>query len=521
MSTQRILIADGDISRGRRVADALAVAGHACRVAPHGAAGLEAALSERPSVIVAQVELPLVDASKLAEILRANPRTRCVRFLFLGGHGEDGAHRAVIGDVSDANVDADAGIEEIQGAVEELLERQARIERLEARADTDHDFEGLLSELQPAELLHMLHIRNSTGRLTLTPELDDGTSPDGSIVLVDGEITCAATGLVHAEKALFRMLDWCSGEFHFEQTLIEGGAEIRTPTRIALAEGLRQLEEWNRLAPKLPPLGSPVKLRVRREELPNIVHPLTQEVLGLLEDVDRVGDVVDQCSQPDYQVLRTLYTLAEREIIEFGRAHIVPVQPLGHALFNEAQCRRLRAFAAPTGGRVAAADRVKLLVAAASSDVAKQFGELLTKVPGIELSGHFDRGGVATGDLEQMARIDVDDDFAIDLIHLPTTATHEPLWRFAGHRALGTIFLLDAQVSASAAGLASIGSSLSSHRAARTFHVVMLAPGERLSPDELRDNLTLIDDASLFLLPLEPGKDPSSLLRSLFARIVP
>ena len=49
----------------------------------------------------------------------------------------------------------------------------------------------------------------------------------------------------------------------------------------------------------------------------------------------------------------------------------------------------------------------------------------------------------------------------------------------------------------------------------------MLAAGERLSPDELRDNLSLIDDASLFLLPIEPDKDPSSLLRSLFARIVP
>ena len=317
------------------------------------------------------------------------------------------------------------------------------------------------------------------------------------------------------------MLDWRCGEFHFEQTLVEGATEIQTATRVALAEGLRQLEEWNRLATQLPPLGSPVKLRVGRDELPSLVHPLTQEVLGLLEEVDRVGDVVDQCSQPDYQVLRTLHTLAEREIIEFGRAHIVPTQPLGHALFNEAQCRRLRAFAGPSGGVNDGAERAKLLVAAASCEVARQFGELLMKVPGVELSSHFDRGGIEIGELELMARIDVDDKFAIDLIHLPTSAVHEPLWQFAAHRALGTIFLLDAHVSASAADLASIGASLSSHRAARTFHVVMLAPGERLSPDELRDNMSLIDDASLFLLPLERGKDPSSLLRSLFARIVP
>ena len=56
---------------------------------------------------------------------------------------------------------------------------------------------------------------------------------------------------------------------------------------------------------------------------------------------------------------------------------------------------------------------------------------------------------------------------------------------------------------------------------ARTFHVILLRKGERISPDELRENLTLIDEASLFLLPLESRKPPVALLRGLFSRIVP
>lgn len=513
-----ILIADANTGRGQRVANALEVAGHACQVAPHGAAGLEVALSEQPKVVVAQVELPLVDANKLAEILRANPRTRGVRFLFMGG---DSGRGHALGIVGDASINANAEIEEIQQAVELLLDRQARIERLEARADKDRDFEGQLVELQPAEILQMLHARSATGRLTLTLELEDGGARCGSIVVVEGEIDSAETGSVHAEKALFRMLDWASGEFHFEQIMIEGVAEIRSASRTVLAEGLRQLDEWNRLAPKLPPLESPVKLCVDRSELPNIVHPLTQEVLSLLEELDRVGDVVDQCSQPDYQVLRTLHTLADRDIIEFGRARIVPVQMTGNALFNEAQCRRLRGFAPADGARDPGQVSVKLLVAAANASVAQQFAGLLMKVPGVELSPRFERGQVGPADLEVMARIDVDGDFGIDLVHLPADSANHALWTFAGYRALGTIFLLEAQVGASAAGLAPIGAALGAEPGARTFHVVMLAPGERLSPDELRDNLSLIDDASLFLLPIEPDKDPSSLLRSLFARIVP
>jgi CheY-like chemotaxis protein len=519
MSNRKILIADGNTGRGRRLADALEVAGYVCQVAPHGAAGLEVALSEQPTVVVAQVELPLVDADKLAEILRANPRTRGVRFLFVGC---DSGRGHLLGSVGDSMLEADAPMEEIQHAIEALLERQARIERLDARANENRDFAGRLSELQPAEILQLLHTRGATGCLTLIPESDDGPPLEGTIVVVEGEISAASTGAVHAEKALFRMLDWVSGEFRFEQTLIEGAPEIRTPTRTVLAEGLRQLDEWNRLAPRLPPLESPIRLRMDRSELPKVVHPLTQEVLGLLEELDRVGDVVDQCSQPDYQVLRTLYTLAERGIVEFGRAHVVPVQPTANALFNEAQCRRLRGFAQPEGARDPAPASVKLLVAAASDAIGRQFAELLRKVPGAELSPRFEAGEVGPDDLETMARIDVDGaEFGIDLVHLPGDSANAPLWTFAGYRALGTVFLLDSRVSASAAGLAPIATALAGDPHARTFHVVMLAAGERLSPDELRDNLSLIDDASLFLLPIEPDKDPSTLLRSLFARIVP
>ena len=56
---------------------------------------------------------------------------------------------------------------------------------------------------------------------------------------------------------------------------------------------------------------------------------------------------------------------------------------------------------------------------------------------------------------------------------------------------------------------------------ARTFHVAMLRKGERISPEELRENLALIDEASLFLLPVESDKPPVALLRGLFSRIVP
>jgi CheY-like chemotaxis protein len=518
MQTDLVLIADPNLGHARRLATALEAGGHRCMVAPHGAGALEAALTERPGVIVAQAVLPLVDSVKLAEILRANPRTRSTRFLFLGVEARRGRGPGGVGDLC---LPPGAEAREIHDAIERLLERQRRIAALEARADDEAELEGSLAELTPAELLQLLHVRRVTGRLTLAPELDDGSAPHGWVELLEGELHTAEVGAARGEKALYRMLDWGVGDFHFEPRPVEGPAQIKTPTRSVLAEGLRQLAEWSHHAPRLPPMESPVKRVVDASVPPNTAHPLTREVLDLLSTSDRVADIVDRSGHPDYQVLRTLHALADRGIVEFGRARLAPPRTVGHALFHEAQVRRLRSFVAQGESRDAMVADAKLLVVAAEPACVETFAGLLAKVPGADVSPAVARGELRPDDLATLARIDIDGLFGIDLIHLPSGEGFAPLWPFAGHRALGTIFLLDARVGLSTERLQSVTAGLGRAPEARTFHVVLIAEGERLSPDELRENLSLIEEASLFLLPIETGKDPGQVLRSLFARIVP
>ena len=345
---------------------------------------------------------------------------------------------------------------------------------------------------------------------------------EGRIVLRDGEIDSAWVGPLRGEKALFRMLAWREGCFSFVPGPVDGEPEMTTPTRSLLAEGLRQIEEWSRLAPDLPAREAPVRRCDDLAELPRILHPLTQEVLRLLDAHDRVGDVVDHCAYPDYQVLQTLHTLEERGLVSFGHARIAPSASLNTAnLFNEAQSRRLRSWSQSGLTRDAAVPDAKLLVVAAQPLSVERFVGVLAKVPGVEVAPRFERGKVGARDLETVARVDVDGEFGIDLVHLPIDETFSPLWPLAAHRGLGTLILLDAGVGESAERLADVTETLVRRPGARTFHVVMLGEGERLSPEELRANLSLIDEASLFLLPIESSKDPGSLLRTLFARVVP
>jgi hypothetical protein len=518
MSTIEILIADGQTARGKRVACALEAAGHPCEVVTHGAAALEVALSEHPRVIVAEADLALVDAGKLAEILRANPRTREARFVFLGAPPTG----APVGGVGDASLNGEIETDDVLDAVAGLLERQDRVETLEDRTLTEPGLAGTLSELETAELLQMLYVRHATGRLRLDHDVESTPLRSGEITFSDGEIFASELGPISGEKALFRMLDWRSGSFEFIPEDTVGEAQIPSPTRSLLAEGLRQLDEWNRLAPKLPPLESPVRLCVDPSELPQLVHPLTQEVLGLLDEYDRVGDIVDHCSRPDYQVLRTLHTLCERGIAEYGRGQIAETEAEEQgALFNEGQVRRLRSFAQLGLAGDEATPDAKLLVVPASSTCLERFATALAKIAGVDLAPKYANGDTGSMDLETLARIDVDGEFGIDLIHLPAAQRSEAVAGLAAHRALGTLVLLDARVGESSARVATISQSLSARSGSRNFNVVMLGEGERMAPEELRENLSLMDQASLFLLHADGKQDSASVVRSLFARIVP
>ena len=55
----------------------------------------------------------------------------------------------------------------------------------------------------------------------------------------------------------------------------------------------------------------------------------------------------------------------------------------------------------------------------------------------------------------------------------------------------------------------------------RMFHLLLLEKGERVSPEDLRQNLSIVDDGSLFLIPLESPEKAGVLLREMFGRILP
>jgi CheY-like chemotaxis protein len=514
----QVLIADGDQKRAQRIAEACRASGLACQVTSHGAAALETALAELPAVLVAQLDLPLIDGPKLAAILRANPRTQGARVLFVSERAEATVRRDLPGRLIAAPVDPD----EVANAARALIAERDGAPASAKAAGIESGVEGDLAQISLADLLQLFHVSRETGIFEVSREIERGRKTQGQVTLRGGDVIGARVDTAQGEKALYRLLAWDKGAFVFRAGPVNEPVSIQRPTRALLREGKRQVEEWERLSGELPPLSGHVTLKIQRSALPNVIHPLTQEVLLVLELYSRVQEVVDHCSYPDYQVLRTLHTLIRRGMVELRRGPDPATSPAAETrLFAPARVARLREWMEPGRPRGASARDAKLLVVASDAGATRDFVRMLARLPGVAIDERFTTGSYSADDLISLGRITVEEGLGIELLHTPISERFAPLWPVAGHGALGSLFLLAGPASRAVESVRGALTALRRMPRARIFSLLLLEKGERVVPEEVRENLALLDQGSLFLIPLESYEKSGSLLREMLQRVLP
>jgi DNA-binding response OmpR family regulator len=512
----RVFIADGDVARGGSVAEACSERGLSCEVVSHGAALLEMALAEVPDAVVCQLALPLIEGERLAAILKANPRTRGVPFVFLGDGTADDERSDLGGQVIPAPIDPAI----VAGCVQTALGGR-RDEPAGAQTDAEGGVEGQLAQLPLADLLQLFHVSRKTGTVEVVRGLGRSRRQVARVVLRAGDVVDASVGPVGGKKALFRLLAWDRGSFAFKPEADGGEVTIQLPTRALLREGMRQIREWERMAVELPPLSAGVTLKVPRSALPNVIHPLTQEVLMVLDLCSRVQEVVDQCTYPDYQVLRTLHTLIQRGMVDLQPEEDAPELAREVRLFSPARIARLREWLEIDRPGGPPTREAKVLLLASDAEALHEFARLLRLLPGVELDPRVAGEGFDAKDLAPVGRVAVDPEVGIDLVHVPSSPGFAPVWPLAAHGALATLVLLSGPVGRAVEAVREATTALAARPGARLFHLLLLDKGERLSPKDLRENLTLVDEGSLFLIPLEKADKAGVLLREMFGRILP
>ena len=200
-----------------------------------------------------------------------------------------------------------------------VTEGEAR-QRLEATGQrrnvsgANKPMSGSIDEIPLPDLLQLLSTSRKSGVLSVR-----GEGGHGRIYLRKGQIyysTIDDSYDLSPRKAAFRMLTWTTGTFELEppdeKSVLE---EIQESTEALLMEGMRQLDEYNRILPDLParedPLGLPNPLQPALKEL----QPAELDTLQLVINYGQFQAVLDRSPRTDLETAQMLLTLIQKDYV--------------------------------------------------------------------------------------------------------------------------------------------------------------------------------------------------------------
>ncbi len=200
-----------------------------------------------------------------------------------------------------------------------VTEGEAR-QRLEATGQrrnvsgANKPMSGSIDEIPLPDLLQLLSTSRKSGVLSVR-----GEGGHGRIYLRKGQIyysTIDDSYDLSPRKAAFRMLTWTTGTFELEppdeKSVLE---EIQESTEALLMEGMRQLDEYNRILSDLPAredaLGLPSPLQPALKDL----QPAELDTLQLVINYGQFQAVLDRSPRTDLETAQTLLSLIQRDYV--------------------------------------------------------------------------------------------------------------------------------------------------------------------------------------------------------------
>lgn len=236
--------------------------------------------------------------------------------------------------------------------------------------------EGPLRELGIHDVFALLDLSRKTGALTVSSELRDNEGtvwfdagkviyatirsnphPLGAMLVRSGKVTEGdlqrALELQHArqdgrrfgeilvelgaltqrelerqvrlqvEEVVFELMSWREGFFSFNErprAEIPGGATLRISTESLLMEGARRIDEWSRIADKVPHLGVvPVLALVHDDHAAQLdLLPNEWEMLTMIDGVTDLRGIATALTRSEFDVAKIAYGLVATGVVELS-----------------------------------------------------------------------------------------------------------------------------------------------------------------------------------------------------------
>ena len=429
MDGNRLLIAFKDQEDIKTFSGYLKETGFDTTAVNDGASALEQAIVRPPSLIITDLDLPVVSGEKLFQILRANPHTARIPFLLVSDSVADIKGFRTGRDIYLARP---INLDEMYGRIRQTLSIS------DALSAGTKEIEGRLSHMSLPDILQFLFLNLKEGELRIS-----SLRKSGSVYIKDGEIYNAYAGGVEKEKALYRLLLWTEGKFEFIPMPVTVSKKIRSSVTNLLMEGMRQADEFKKYLPQFPGRRSILRRNPQAAPLATGLSPVVYDVVQMVESYPRVEDLVEHCSQPDFIVYKAVTALlAKKILIEEGSSRSGSEEL--ESILPREKMITLREKIISRFSNIFNLNYGKVLLVSSSGATAADFIKMCASVPGYTSRRKSALFQFAMGSpIGTAGSIELYGGMELLLFSIPDAAHMGPLWRAFGSNAVGLVLVWD------------------------------------------------------------------------------
>ncbi|OGP15108.1 MAG: hypothetical protein A2054_03695 [Deltaproteobacteria bacterium GWA2_55_10] len=498
MDRHKVLIGLRDEAEAASLSEFLSGLGLDTITVADGAKALELAIQELPSVIAVDTALPVINGERLFQILRKNPHTSRVPFLFISESVIDvKGFRAGV----DIFLIRPLNLEETYGRIRQTLSARGSM--------ASKEIEGRLSQMSLADLLQFLHLNRKEGELKVLS--GDRT---GSVFIKDGSIHNAVVEATEREKALFRMLQWTDGRFEFIPKAVTTPKKIRASTGNLLMEGMRQIDELRSKEEQFPSPDSILKLKIDPATLPKGLQPIIYELVGLVRANSRVKDIVERSHSTDYEVYKAISSLVAKGVFEEARPAGAPVE---QEFLTTDQMISIREKIMGRFADITGLNYGKILVLATSAGLVAEFIRECRKIPGFSFNAKSAFPDISlVNPLGEAGSFRLYGGMDLILYSIPTVKSMGPLWRSFTSNLVGLVLIWDEEGAGSIKDLAAAKRDIALLRRVPAVHVVK----GRIDETACARELGMKADEHLFRLGAKERDEVSEVFYSLFGNLI-
>jgi len=195
-------------------------------------------------------------------------------------------------------------IKEIVTRINILLAKKQRL-AFEDRRDGTR-FAGRVADMPVVDVIQTIEVSRKSGVIQFTGPHER----QAAIYFRDGKVIDAEAGTLQGEDAVYRLLTWSEGDFEVIFRTVRRREAINTSSQGLLMEGMRRLDEWQRLLEQLPPLThrfeiDTIELAGRLGEVPDD----NNRILRLIDGKRSLLEVIDGSDVGDLECLQAISRL--------------------------------------------------------------------------------------------------------------------------------------------------------------------------------------------------------------------